>query len=53
MVALNTIDQSELTLVHPNDPRIRCAQNLYLFWGSFLESPGNFSGPISNIQIEI
>ena len=22
-------------------------------WGSFLESPGNFSGPKSNIQIEI
>ena len=23
------------------------------FWGPFLESPGNFSGPKSNIQIEI
>ena len=22
-------------------------------WGPFLESPGNFSGPRSNIQIEI
>jgi len=22
-------------------------------WGSFLESPGNFSGPKSNIQSEI
>ena len=22
-------------------------------WGPFLESPGNFSGPKSNIQIEI
>ena len=24
-----------------------------LFWGPFLESPGNFSGPKSSIQIEI
>ena len=26
---------------------------LLLAWGPFLESPGNFSGPKSNIQIEI
>jgi len=25
----------------------------YRAWGPFLESPGNFSGPKSNIQIEI
>ena len=24
-----------------------------LIWGPFLESPGNFTGPKSNIQIEI
>ena len=27
-------------------------QNL-VYWGPFLESPGNFTGPKSNIQIEI
>ena len=27
MVVLNTIDQSELTLVHPNDPRNHCTQS--------------------------
>ena len=26
---------------------------LYWTWGPFLESPGNFTGPKSNIQIEI
>ena len=26
---------------------------LYVPWGPFLESPGNFTGPKSNIQIEI
>ena len=31
MAALNTIDQSWLTHVHPNDPRNHCAQNLYPF----------------------
>ena len=24
-----------------------------VFWGPFLERPGNFTGPKSNIQIEI
>ena len=28
-------------------------QGIYLSKGPFLESPGNFSGPKSNIQIEI
>ena len=31
MVALNTIDQSSLTLVQPNDPRNHCSQSLYPF----------------------
>ena len=31
MVALNTIDQSQLTLVHPKDPRNHCAESLYPF----------------------
>ena len=31
MVALNTIDQSSLTLVQPNDPRNPCSQSLYPF----------------------
>ena len=25
----------------------------FSYWGPFLESPGNFTGPESNIQIEI
>ena len=28
-------------------------QNRFQTWGPFLESPGNFTGPKSNIQIEI
>ena len=31
MVALNTIGQSQLTLVHPSDPRNHCAENLTSF----------------------
>ena len=29
------------------------SQNCFQLWGPFLESPGNFTGPKSNIQIEI
>ena len=29
------------------------SQNCCQLWGPFLESPGNFTGPKSNIQIEI
>ena len=37
MVALNTIDQSSLTLVHPNDPRNPRTQSLYPFSLDFLK----------------
>ena len=30
-----------------------CQEWFLRSWGPFLESPGNFSGPKSNIQIEI
>ena len=29
------------------------SENIYGNWGQFLESPGNFSDPKSNFQIEI
>ena len=31
MVSKATINQSEVTLVHPNDPTNRCAESLYPF----------------------
>ena len=37
MAALNTIDQSWLTHVHPNDPRNHCAQSLYPFSLEFMK----------------
>ena len=37
MAALNTIDQSWLTHVHPNDPRNHCAQSLYPFSLGFMK----------------
>ena len=37
--------------------KTECKQSIYSVfhrpWGPFLESPGNFTGPKSNIQIEI
>ena len=50
MVALNTIDQSKLTLVHPND----CTQSLYPFSLKFLKCRiGLFSDSGSRDQFSV
>ena len=36
-----------------SDQEIPIFHTRFQTWGPFLESPGNFSGPKSNIQIEI
>ena len=52
-IKLGAAFEAELIAVRLQSGGIDCTLFILRSWGPFLESPGNFSGPKSNIQIEI